>query len=165
MIRSQPVGPGFQGQNRFLEIDFPRGTQHQQRRIAMLDDPGVAARVDVDNGESGVADFALAAHRQRVNDGLGRLPDIVEAGGVLQRHGGGQRSQDIGFDPAAQTVGKHRDYPVFLADLLGEKDVAGNRLPVLGALAGVHLDKTGASGHPRRLPFHPARKTARWSSR
>ena len=97
--------------------------QHQGR-VAVLNRPGVASFVQVNDGERGVADFAHLAYRQRVHNRPRALADIHKRRGVAQRHRGRQIRQYASLDPAAQAVRQDgNDSPLGL-DTAREEDIA-----------------------------------------
>jgi len=124
-----------------LDLKILVAAQVDERRIVHLDRPGFSAGLEVEHGEGRVADFADFTHRQRVHDDFGRLEHVHVRADEFERHCGGHRSEQIGFDAAAEAVGEDGEMPALRLQPLEEEVVSADVLPVVDQLAAFHFDK------------------------
>ena len=92
--------------------------QQDDRGVVKLDDPGGGAVPHLEDGKGGIGYLPLLADRQGTGDGA----DAFLHRQAFGHHGGdnfsGQGGEDVGFHSAAQAVGQHQGYPIWLLDPL-----------------------------------------------
>lgn len=148
-----PVRPPFGDHALAVHLEVVAVAKMDEGRVVHLDDPGLAADLQVEDRKRRIADPAHLADRQRIHDDLRRQQHIHVGTDEFQRHRGGHAREQVRLDAAAQPVGEHRQVAVLVFQPLEAVIVPADILAVVAELAALHFDKYVVVRHGQRFPL------------